>query len=151
MEGESSTLRTPYFTPPVGASLLCRSKVLSLVLFRDTIACDWLFAEFKHSLTFSFQWIWSHLLKKSLMKNFIFCTVKSYKMFIFRSECKLHMKLFPFDTQYCPMKFGSWTYDGGALDFREKRPYGDSSIFSPSGEFFIGGMYFLKSVRLRVL
>ena len=80
-----------------------------------------------------------------------FCAVKKCKIFIFRSECKLHMKLFPFDTQYCPMKFGSWAYDGGALDFREKRPYGDLSIFSPSGEFFIGGMYFLKSVRLWVL
>ena len=25
----------------------------------------------------SFLWIWSHLLKKSLMENFIFCAVKS--------------------------------------------------------------------------
>ena len=24
----------------------------------------------------SFRWIWSHLLKKSLKKNFIFCAVK---------------------------------------------------------------------------
>ena len=31
---------------------------------------------------------------------------------IFKSTCKIDITWFPFDDQYCDMKFGSWTYDG---------------------------------------
>ena len=31
---------------------------------------------------------------------------------IFKSTCKIDITWFPFDTQKCKMKFGSWTYSG---------------------------------------
>jgi len=35
---------------------------------------------------------------------------------IFKSTCSIDIMYFPFDTQSCDMKFGSWTYDGFQLD-----------------------------------
>ena len=35
---------------------------------------------------------------------------------ILRSSCQFETTYFPFDTQRCKMKFGSWTYDGNKLD-----------------------------------
>jgi Neurotransmitter-gated ion-channel ligand binding domain len=35
---------------------------------------------------------------------------------IFKSTCSVDIYYFPFDTQECKMKFGSWTYDGFKLD-----------------------------------
>ncbi|PAA46756.1 hypothetical protein BOX15_Mlig029137g2 [Macrostomum lignano] len=39
---------------------------------------------------------------------------------MFRSTCKIDTTWFPFDTQICKLKFGSWSYDGGTLDLRLK-------------------------------
>ena len=33
-----------------------------------------------------------------------------------KSSCKIDVTFFPFDEQKCPLKFGSWTYDGFQLD-----------------------------------
>ena len=35
---------------------------------------------------------------------------------ILKSKCDIDVKHFPFDTQHCPLKFGSWTYDKSRLD-----------------------------------
>ena len=35
---------------------------------------------------------------------------------ILRSSCGFETKYFPFDTQTCYLKFGSWTHDGNYLD-----------------------------------
>ena len=35
---------------------------------------------------------------------------------IFKSTCPVDIYYFPFDSQICKMKFGSWTYDGFKLD-----------------------------------
>lgn len=35
---------------------------------------------------------------------------------ILKSKCDIDVKYFPFDTQTCPLKFGSWTYDKGRLN-----------------------------------
>ena len=35
---------------------------------------------------------------------------------IFKSTCPIDILEFPFDTQRCTLKFGSWTYDGFKLD-----------------------------------
>ena len=34
---------------------------------------------------------------------------------IIRSSCKIRVIYYPFDSQKCILKFGSWTFDGGAL------------------------------------
>ena len=34
----------------------------------------------------------------------------------FKSGCKINVADFPFDTQYCKMKFGSWSYDSSKLN-----------------------------------
>ncbi|XP_057299811.1 neuronal acetylcholine receptor subunit alpha-7-like isoform X2 [Hydractinia symbiolongicarpus] len=59
---------------------------------------------------------------------------------ILRTECKMTMTYFPFDVQHCPLMFGSWAYDGLALDVYNKNPTGDLSSFSKSGEFKIDGL-----------
>ena len=41
----------------------------------------------------SFLWIWSHLLRKSLMKNFIFCTVKQLHVAFFFIKFQYHLIL----------------------------------------------------------
>ncbi|XP_022258670.1 neuronal acetylcholine receptor subunit alpha-7-like isoform X2 [Limulus polyphemus] len=48
---------------------------------------------------------------------------------IFKSTCKIDITWFPFDDQKCEMKFGSWTYDGGAIDLRLASNEGDLSAF----------------------
>ena len=37
----------------------------------------------KHNQICSFLWIWSHLLKKSLMENFIICAVLGLKFWLY--------------------------------------------------------------------
>lgn len=34
---------------------------------------------------------------------------------IFKSYCEIDVEWFPFDTQTCFMKFGSWTHDGAQV------------------------------------
>ena len=31
---------------------------------------------------------------------------------IYKSSCTMDVEFFPFDEQYCKMKFGSWTFSG---------------------------------------
>ena len=31
---------------------------------------------------------------------------------IFKSSCEIDVEFFPFDTQVCHLKFGSWSFDG---------------------------------------
>ena len=35
-----------------------------------------------------------------------------------QSKCAIDITHFPFDTQYCNLKIGSWTYDASKLDLR---------------------------------
>ena len=37
---------------------------------------------------------------------------------IFKSTCKIDITWFPFDDQFCNMKFGSWTYNGFQVGHR---------------------------------
>ncbi|XP_065200625.1 neuronal acetylcholine receptor subunit alpha-7 isoform X11 [Planococcus citri] len=60
---------------------------------------------------------------------------------IFKSTCKIDITWFPFDDQYCDMKFGSWTYDGFQLDLEMKsEDGGDLSNFITNGEWYLLGM-----------
>ena len=47
----------------------------------------------KYDQILTFLWIWSHLLKKSLMKNFIFCAEKSAKLFMTLQGTHAHVNL----------------------------------------------------------
>ncbi|PIO72047.1 Neurotransmitter-gated ion-channel ligand binding domain protein [Teladorsagia circumcincta] len=63
---------------------------------------------------------------------------------IFRASCKMDITYFPFDDQLCHLKFGSWTYNGNALDLQISTENGevffsepamDLSTYTPSGEW----------------
>ena len=57
-----------------------------------------------------------------------------------KSSCKIDVTYFPFDQQNCPLKFGSWTYDGFQLDLINLKESGDLSKYIPSGEWDLEGM-----------
>ena len=57
-----------------------------------------------------------------------------------KSSCKIDVTYFPFDQQKCPLKFGSWTYDGFQLDLINLKESGDLSKYIPSGEWDLEGM-----------
>jgi len=37
---------------------------------------------------------------------------------IFRAKCAMDVEFFPFDTQHCELKFGSWSYSGLQVDLQ---------------------------------
>ena len=52
-----------------------------------------------------------------------------------KSSCQIDVRYFPFDQQRCPLKFGSWTYDGFQLDLINLLDHGDMSKYLPNGEW----------------
>ncbi|XP_076322930.1 neuronal acetylcholine receptor subunit alpha-7-like isoform X4 [Tachypleus tridentatus] len=70
---------------------------------------------------------------------------------IFKSTCKIDITWFPFDDQKCVMKFGSWTYDGGALDLRLASSEGDLSNYISNGEWDMIGVTILLSLMVFLL
>ena len=54
-----------------------------------------------------------------------------------RSKCKINVKYFPFDSQNCSLKFGSWTYDGYRLDVQNESSNVDLMKYSKSGEWHL--------------
>ena len=38
----------------------------------------------------------------------------------FKSSCDIDVKYFPFDQQFCKLKFGSWTYDGTEVEIHHQ-------------------------------
>ena len=61
---------------------------------------------------------------------------------LFLSTCKIDITWFPFDEQKCDMKFGSWTYDGGAINLTLDGDSGDASNFISNGEWELLGEFF---------
>ncbi|XP_048584097.1 neuronal acetylcholine receptor subunit alpha-10 [Nematostella vectensis] len=51
------------------------------------------------------------------------------------SICKIDITFFPFDEQFCKLKFGSWTYTGRQLNFTNKRNSADLTMYTISGEW----------------
>lgn len=37
---------------------------------------------------------------------------------LFKAFCRMDVLNWPFDTQTCELKFGSWTYDGSKIDLK---------------------------------
>ena len=58
---------------------------------------------------------------------------------LFLSTCKINIAWFPFDDQECAMKFGSWTYDGSAINLQLQADSGDTSSFITNGEWELVG------------
>nr|XP_056709519.1 neuronal acetylcholine receptor subunit alpha-7-like [Euleptes europaea] len=57
---------------------------------------------------------------------------------ILKSTCRIDVRWFPFDTQKCDLKFGSWTYDGWLLDLHMKDA--DTSGYVANGEWDLVGV-----------
>ncbi|CAL1602069.1 unnamed protein product [Knipowitschia caucasica] len=55
----------------------------------------------------------------------------------YKSSCTMDVTFFPFDRQNCPMKFGSWTYDGNMVDLVLVDHYVDRKDFFDNGEWEI--------------
>nr|AWJ68162.1 putative nicotinic acetylcholine receptor 11 [Hirudo verbana] len=54
---------------------------------------------------------------------------------LFISACSIDIQWFPFDDQYCKMKFGSWSYDENRVNLTKKSDTVDLSAYQPSGEW----------------
>ncbi|CAH1777914.1 unnamed protein product [Owenia fusiformis] len=54
---------------------------------------------------------------------------------VIKTTCKIDMTFYPFDIQRCPIKLGSWSYNGNQLDVYSKNTAGDTGSFIPHGEF----------------
>ncbi len=66
-----------------------------------------------------------------------------------KSTCTVDIRLFPFDTQYCHLKFGSWTYDGFKvdLDFYDGLEEVDVSDYIESNQWGLVGHPAVKNVK----
>ncbi|CAJ0954853.1 unnamed protein product, partial [Mesorhabditis belari] len=58
-----------------------------------------------------------------------------------RSTCKIDVTYFPFDSQHCSLKFGSWTYHGFQVDITNRSVNVDLSNYVTSGEFDLVAVY----------
>ncbi|XGW25005.1 hypothetical protein V3C99_006442 [Haemonchus contortus] len=52
---------------------------------------------------------------------------------VIRSSCSIDIAYFPFDSQHCSMKFGSWTYSGFFTDLRNASV--SVGTYQPNGEW----------------
>ncbi|XP_038073410.1 neuronal acetylcholine receptor subunit alpha-10-like [Patiria miniata] len=59
---------------------------------------------------------------------------------IYTSTCKIDVSFFPFDEQRCPLKFGSWAYNGFQIDLVNRSLSGDISAYIDNGEWELIGM-----------
>jgi len=64
-----------------------------------------------------------------------------------KSSCRIDVTFFPFDEQRCPLKFGSWTYDGFQMDLVNLSSSGDLTKYTSSGEWDLVGMPVARYVR----
>ncbi|XP_020610814.1 neuronal acetylcholine receptor subunit alpha-7-like [Orbicella faveolata] len=59
---------------------------------------------------------------------------------LYTFSCKINVDFFPFDEQFCSMKFGSWTYDGYRLDVVLEAQEGDTKKYVNNGEWDLIGI-----------
>lgn len=63
------------------------------------------------------------------------------------SKCKINVEYFPFDSQVCSMKFGSWTYDGYRMDVQNESATADLGKYVQSGEWHLASAQAKRNVR----
>ncbi len=61
---------------------------------------------------------------------------------ILLTSCRIDARFFPFDTQHCELRFGSWSYDMDKLDLRVLE-HGDERV-----EFVENGVWELNDMRV---
>lgn len=66
---------------------------------------------------------------------------------VIESRCSVNMGLFPFDTQYCDHRFGSWSYTGFEIDIYPKNPFGDAADYISNGEWDLVDLPCRKEVK----
>ncbi|VDI40111.1 Hypothetical predicted protein [Mytilus galloprovincialis] len=67
---------------------------------------------------------------------------------VITSMCPVDVTFFPFDTQSCLLKFGSWAYHGFEVDIINLSDTGDISSFVPSVEWAVVGIPSIRNVIL---
>ncbi|XP_073251624.1 neuronal acetylcholine receptor subunit alpha-2-like [Porites lutea] len=71
-------------------------------------------------------------------------TVRWLAPIILKSSCKLSVRYFPFDEQFCRLKFASWTYSNSSLRLVSE----ETEIlqnYTESGEWYLEKVYHLNS------
>ena len=63
---------------------------------------------------------------------------------LFISTCAIDIRWFPFDDQFCRMKFGSWSYDQSKINLTAKDHTVDLTTYQPSGEWDLVGRTLVK-------
>jgi len=71
-------------------------------------------------------------------------TVRWLAPIILKSSCKLSVRYFPFDEQFCRLKFVSWTYSKSAL-LLEPEETETLQNYTESGEWYLERVYALRS------
>ncbi|XP_050401517.1 neuronal acetylcholine receptor subunit alpha-10 [Patella vulgata] len=64
------------------------------------------------------------------------------------SLCRVDVTYFPFDTQKCPLTFGSWAYTGSEVDIWNKSATGDISSFKVNTEWTLESVPLKRTVTL---
>ncbi|XP_047140450.1 neuronal acetylcholine receptor subunit alpha-3 isoform X1 [Hydra vulgaris] len=64
---------------------------------------------------------------------------------ILTSKCDMDVKYFPFDTQRCPLKFGSWTHDKHRLNIINESPSAVLEKFANHTEWYLVSAGALRS------
>ena len=68
---------------------------------------------------------------------------------LYISACPINIQWFPFDDQFCKMKFGSWTYDGNQINLLEitgaNKTSVDLSTYQDNGEWSLLGRCSLQA------
>ncbi|KAJ4444374.1 hypothetical protein ANN_06166, partial [Periplaneta americana] len=65
----------------------------------------------------------------------------------FQVFCDLDMRLWPFDTQYCHLTLGSWTYDGDHIDILLDKYGADVQLMETSSEWEFMGVEETRNVK----
>ncbi|ESO88156.1 hypothetical protein LOTGIDRAFT_219547 [Lottia gigantea] len=73
-------------------------------------------------------------------------TVNYYFPTVIDSLCNVDVTYFPYDTQYCPLTFGSWAYHGNDLNVENRSESGDISSFKVNTEWKLSSVPLKRTV-----
>ena len=63
---------------------------------------------------------------------------------VLKTTCRIQVQYVPWDQQACPLKFGSWTFDGASLDIKNMSALGDVGNFIKNGEWKLIGWFIFQ-------